>query len=60
MTIIPHGENGQPLEPTPQFRPTLFDGTNLWLFDNMEEYDAWYKEHFPQEIENTNTNNQQI
>lgn len=52
MTIIPHGENGQPLEPTPHLRPTLFDGTNLWLFDSLEEYDAWYKEHFPQETDN--------
>jgi hypothetical protein len=56
MTIIPHGENGQPLEPTPHLRPTLFDGTNLWLFDSMEEYDAWYKEHFTQEAENQNNN----
>jgi hypothetical protein len=47
MTIVPHGEDGQPLTPIAPLRPMLFTGTALWVFDDSEEYDQWLKDNQP-------------
>lgn len=41
MINVPFGPNGQPLTPIEPPRPTLFTGTVLWVFDNLDEYAAW-------------------
>jgi hypothetical protein len=47
MTAIPHGPNGQPVTPIIPPRPTLFDGTTLWLFDDEVEFSRWWNAMYP-------------
>ncbi len=47
MIAIPHGPNGQPLESIVPPRPTLFDGTVLWLFDDEAEFSRWWNAMYP-------------
>ena len=56
MISIPFGINGQPLEPIVPPRPTLFTGTNLWVFDNQEEYAKWLEDNQPIPEINTEPN----
>ena len=56
MKIIPHGHNGEPLEPIVPPKPMLFTGTALWVFDNQEEYAKWLEDNQPIPEINTETN----
>ncbi len=47
MIAIPHGPNGQPITPIEPPRPTLFDGTVLWLFDDEAEFSRWWNTMYP-------------
>ena len=47
MIAIPHGPNGQPQTPIEPPRPTLFDGTVLWLFDDEAEFSRWWNTMYP-------------
>lgn len=47
MTNVPFGPNGQPLTPIEPPRPTLFTGSVLWVFDDLDEYAAWIAENYP-------------
>lgn len=47
MIAIPYGPNGQPLTPIVPPRPTLFNGTVLWLFDDEAEFSRWWNTMYP-------------
>ena len=47
MITVPFGPNGQPLEPIEPPRPTLFTGSVLLVFDDLNEYAAWIAANYP-------------
>lgn len=47
MINVPFGPNGQPLEPIIPPRPTLFTGSVLWVFDDLQEYADWLAKNQP-------------
>jgi hypothetical protein len=47
MRTVPCGPNGQPLEPIVPPMPTIYDGTDLWVFDNEKEFEEWWNTKYP-------------
>lgn len=47
MISVPFGINGVPIDPIEPPRPTLFTGTVLWVFDDLDEYADWLAKNQP-------------
>ena len=47
MRTVSCNPNGVPLEPIEPPMPTVFNGTNLIVFDSWDEYYQWCKDNYP-------------